>query len=392
MKYVWVVVVVLAPGAFAVWLLGSVVTTVLGSLMLGAGAWAAVRWWRMNPRPPLGSWRVALFGLGASFTTCGYIGISISEQDAAIEKGRLKAAEAEPQQTTTPITASDPSARHSGETGKVESNLNIPEVVRQTEAPGASHEQMGWPIQMGWAGAEAFLQKRGYLTVAAAEEEPTTLRGNDRRCTTQEDCDSVRPEVDFDYSKQGDTGAPECITVFHIKPINWRAIISEFTGGEGSTVPKARGKSPRVRTIAGASGPVDVVIYPDETMVSMGSGCDLEGAVREPSAMALTSSDRERKGIEKREEKLRAALVGEEENRAAIDATCGGKPAQSSIDGMLLAVNRYLKDHLDDPDSYEGLGCTEPVLTKKDCWSTACEFRAANAMGAKILQAKKFYV
>lgn len=52
MKYFWVLVIVLVPGAVAVWLLGGVVTTVFGVLALGGGTWAAVQWWRMNPSSP----------------------------------------------------------------------------------------------------------------------------------------------------------------------------------------------------------------------------------------------------------------------------------------------------------------------------------------------------
>jgi len=179
-----------------------------------------------------------------------------------------------------------PSSPPSVEAGKVVVNLETGEIVRTEAVPSVAPPRNRLPIQMGWADAESFLRRKGYPTVEPAQEEPTWLRANDRRCGDYgEDCSSIRPTILFEYSKRDDTEAPKCITVFDIKRIDWRAIISEFTGGSGSAVPKTRGRRPRIRTINGASGPVDIVTFPEELMVAMGSGCnDLDDAVREPSA------------------------------------------------------------------------------------------------------------
>jgi hypothetical protein len=190
-----------------------------------------------------------------------------------------------------PTVPTVPSSPSSVEPGKVMFNAETGKIVRAEAVPSVAPSRNLFPIQMGWADAESFLRKKGYPTVAPAQEEPTFLRANDRRCDYGEDCSSIRPEIVFEYSKRGDTDAPKCITVFDIKRIDWRAIIGEFTGGLGSAVPKAKGKRPRIRTINGASGPVDVVTYPEELMVSMGSGCnnDLDDAVRDPSAAFVKS-------------------------------------------------------------------------------------------------------
>jgi hypothetical protein len=103
-------------------------------------------------------------------------------------------------------------------------------------------------------------------------------------------------------------------------------------------------------------------------------------------------AERARQVAEKQAEKERTAVAKREAAAAAVEAICGSKPDQSSWDGMLLAVDRYMKDNLNDPSSYEGLGCTTPVLTTTSCWVATCKFRAANAFGAKILQVKRFSI
>ena len=202
-------------------------------------------------------------------------------------------------------------------------NAETGKIVQAEAVPSVAPSRNLLPIQMGWADAESFLRKKGYPTVAQAQENPTLLRANDRRCGDYgEDCSSIRPEIVFEYSKQGDSEAPRCITVFDIKPIPWRAIISEFTGGQGSEVPKARGKRPRIRTIRAASGPVDVVTYPEELMVSMGSRCDdeLDYAVREPSA----ASDKSTTGKERKKGAITTAQSGSVPSNA--DPFERGKP------------------------------------------------------------------
>jgi hypothetical protein len=94
----------------------------------------------------------------------------------------------------------------------------------------------------------------------------------------------------------------------------------------------------------------------------------------------------------KPEAKQQTAAARTETEAAALDDVCGSKPDPSLYDGMPLAVNRYMQDNLNDASSYEGLGCTEPVLTRKSCWVVTCKFRAANELGAKTVQTKRFSI
>jgi len=109
-------------------------------------------------------------------------------------------------------------------------------------------------------------------------------------------------------------------------------------------------------------------------------------------AKERAAAERARQVAEKQAEKERAVAAKREAAAAAMEAVCGTKPDQSGWDGMLLAVNRFMQDNLDDPSSYEGNGCTVPELTRQHCWVSVCKFRATNAFGAKILQVKKFFI
>ena len=101
--------------------------------------------------------------------------------------------------------------------------------------------------------------------------------------------------------------------------------------------------------------------------------------------MAAAVEDKRKVTEEKRRARQRA-------DEAAVDAVCGPKPTQSPWDGFVLAAKHYLEDHLNDPDSFKAVGCTEPTLTKSACWVTNCQFRAKNAFGGMIVQTMQFSI
>jgi hypothetical protein len=73
------------------------------------------------------------------------------------------------------------------------------------------------------------------------------------------------------------------------------------------------------------------------------------------------------------------------------DPICGRKPKQSGWSGMVYAAEGYIKEHMHDPDSYEGVGCTDPALTNR-CWVTVCQYRGKNAFGAIVLNQTRFII
>jgi len=75
----------------------------------------------------------------------------------------------------------------------------------------------------------------------------------------------------------------------------------------------------------------------------------------------------------------------------ALEKRCGPKPKVSPFDGSLIAVKNYMKENAHDPDSVEVKKCTEPRMTDA-CWVSACDVRAKNAFGAKVLNRMRFTI
>lgn len=81
---------------------------------------------------------------------------------------------------------------------------------------------------------------------------------------------------------------------------------------------------------------------------------------------------------EKKERQLRVARFGE-------------APVASAWDGSYLAVERYLEQIANDPDSIEIAGCTEVYNTDKG-WLVGCDYRGRNAFGGIIRQSNWFTI
>lgn len=98
--------------------------------------------------------------------------------------------------------------------------------------------------------------------------------------------------------------------------------------------------------------------------------------------------------LEKRQKEA-AALAekrAREEAAAALKAAIlGPKPVNSAWDGSVSAVERYLKVAMHDPDSYEHVRTTEPVI-EGDYWVVKSMFRGKNMFGGKVVNAQKFYI
>jgi hypothetical protein len=95
-----------------------------------------------------------------------------------------------------------------------------------------------------------------------------------------------------------------------------------------------------------------------------------------------------RADAEERERKKREAADREATAQAELR---GPKPLVSGWDGSVLAVERYLRPRLKDPDSLDMANCTQPVI-EGAYWVTACAYRARNSFGALVLEGGKFYI
>jgi hypothetical protein len=81
--------------------------------------------------------------------------------------------------------------------------------------------------------------------------------------------------------------------------------------------------------------------------------------------------------------------VAEEEAKAeaqAYLALCGDSPVISSWDGEMIGLASTIRESAHDPDSIDVSKCTQPILTKENCWVSACNVRGKNAFGGLILQ------
>jgi hypothetical protein len=75
----------------------------------------------------------------------------------------------------------------------------------------------------------------------------------------------------------------------------------------------------------------------------------------------------------------------------ALEAACGEKPERARRDGKIYGLRDTLAKLADDPDSVEVSNCTEPIgVDAQTCWVYACDVRANNRFGAKVLKRRAF--
>lgn len=74
----------------------------------------------------------------------------------------------------------------------------------------------------------------------------------------------------------------------------------------------------------------------------------------------------------------------------ALETQCGSRPAISPLDGGSIAAEEYVKRSAHDPGSVDVERCTEPKVNPSTCWTTTCDVRATNALGAKVLNQVRF--
>ncbi|RKH05530.1 transporter [Corallococcus sp. CA053C] len=69
----------------------------------------------------------------------------------------------------------------------------------------------------------------------------------------------------------------------------------------------------------------------------------------------------------------------------------GPKPVNSGWDGSVLEVKQYLRQVMNDPDSYEHVSTSAPVA-RDAYWIVKSSFRGKNAFGGKVLNTRYFFI
>src|SRR5262249_24907142 len=73
----------------------------------------------------------------------------------------------------------------------------------------------------------------------------------------------------------------------------------------------------------------------------------------------------------------------------AVELLRGAKPVLWG--GACVECELYLKQVLNDPDSYQHVESSQPVA-EGPAWTITMRIRAKNAFGARIVKVKKFYI
>lgn len=76
-------------------------------------------------------------------------------------------------------------------------------------------------------------------------------------------------------------------------------------------------------------------------------------------------------------------------------AEAGAKPTNSSWDGSVSEVERFLKRNLKDPKSFDAIDWYKPVarlLDGKYAWAVRVRYRAKNSFGGYVIEDQTFYI
>jgi hypothetical protein len=95
----------------------------------------------------------------------------------------------------------------------------------------------------------------------------------------------------------------------------------------------------------------------------------------------------QRKRIQPGLDRIKAQIAAEK----LVEAVRGPKPVNSPWDGSVAEVERYLQRVMNDPDSYEHVSSTIPVV-RGEYWLVRSTFRGKNAFGGKVVNTKTFYI
>jgi hypothetical protein len=101
--------------------------------------------------------------------------------------------------------------------------------------------------------------------------------------------------------------------------------------------------------------------------------------------------ERHRQTVQRELDRIAAREAADRAKAAALAAERGEAPALHPWDGACMPCEAYLKKRLNDPDSYDHVRTSQPMIEGR-YWTVVMVFRASNMLGAKILTAKKFFI
>jgi hypothetical protein len=142
-----------------------------------------------------------------------------------------------------------------------------------------------------------------------------------------------------------------------------------------------------------ASTGSDVISYDASLLADEQALEAISGAPREQFAKEIRNAT---KAVQKKRVSIRGQVKKAQRAQAealALSAVCGDSPpAISGWDGELIGAESYIAQGAHDPDSIDVENCTRPVLSKDNCWVTACSVRGKNAFGALVHNRMAFSV
>jgi cell division protein FtsB len=117
----------------------------------------------------------------------------------------------------------------------------------------------------------------------------------------------------------------------------------------------------------------------------------LEAAARELKSYVPRDLSKRRKPVEaalRKADGIVAKYEQEKLERAAYLAICGERPqgCGGGWDGECIGTEPAFKRVAHDPSDVDVENCSQPVLTKDDCWHSTCTVIARNGFGARVRQ------
>ena len=101
--------------------------------------------------------------------------------------------------------------------------------------------------------------------------------------------------------------------------------------------------------------------------------------------------DAQRRRVAPQVARIREKEQDEKAKAAVLAALRGPTPTISAWDGACNPCSRYIKENMNDPDSYDHIASTQPQI-EGAYWTCAVKFRGANAFGAKVVNAHKCWI
>lgn len=134
--------------------------------------------------------------------------------------------------------------------------------------------------------------------------------------------------------------------------------------------------------------PADVLAYNAQLVDDLAAVNGIQDPERRTMRREIRATAR---AIERRRREIRGP-VREAAEALALRTICGNRPSVGGWDGELLGSESYMRRTAHDPGSIDVENCTQPVLTRRNCWVSECTVRGRNAFGAMVANTVRFSV